>query len=80
MDDAGHRENGRHKPEMYKPPHSQVHWCLNLQLHHRTWSSPYFTQALYVYCGISNNLAFLFFISVVDATATVNEAYNVYNG
>ncbi|XP_021743806.1 protein BASIC PENTACYSTEINE6-like [Chenopodium quinoa] len=23
MDDSGHRENGRHKPEMYKPPHSQ---------------------------------------------------------
>lgn len=23
MDDNGHRENGRHKPEMYKPPHSQ---------------------------------------------------------
>ncbi|KAJ8446310.1 hypothetical protein Cgig2_005841 [Carnegiea gigantea] len=23
MDDSGHRENGRHKPEMYKPPQSQ---------------------------------------------------------
>ena len=35
MDDSGHRENGRHKPEMYKPPQSQVksHEMCQLQPH-----------------------------------------------